>query len=230
VDWVGQTVSHYRILTRLGEGGMGVVYKAQDTRLNRPVAIKVLPPDALAQAERRQRFAQEAKAASALNHPNIVHIYAIESSAGQDYIVMEFVDGTTLDELLKTKSLPLDEALGYAVQLADALAAAHEAGIVHRDIKPGNVMLTGKGIVKVLDFGLAKLAHPEPVDSEAATRTAPPRTKSGMVVGTAAYMSPEQAQGKPVDARSDNLLVRGGGVRADYGRPGVFWHFGHRDP
>jgi serine/threonine protein kinase/Tol biopolymer transport system component len=203
---VGQTVSHFEILEKLGEGGMGVVYKARDTHLDRPVAIKVLPPDKVADAERRRRFAQEARAASALSHPNIVTIYDIDNAGGVYFIAMEYVAGKTLDHLIGRKGLPLDAALGYAVQIADALARAHGAGIVHRDLKPANVMVTDDGLVKILDFGLAKLTEPA-APGDAATLTAGPTqapiTGEGRIVGTVAYMSPEQAQGKLVDARSD---------------------------
>ena len=213
-----QTLSHYRILGKLGEGGMGVVYRAIDTRLERTVALKILPREAVDDPERRWRFEREAKAASALNHPNIVTIYDIDRApldGGEpvDFIAMECIEGETLDRLLAQRRVTVQEALGYAVQMASALAAAHAAGIVHRDIKPGNVIVTASGQVKVLDFGLAKLlapagaaASPTSTDSLAATitaATAAPGTKQGAVLGTLAYMSPEQAQGKPVDARSD---------------------------
>src|SRR5438477_7570726 len=155
-----QTVAHYRIEAKLGEGGMGVVYKARDTRLDRSVAIKVLPAERVADPERKRRFVQEAKAASALNHPNIITIYEIAREGDADFLVMEYVDGKTLGQLMGRKGLYFGEALKYAVQIADALAAAHAAGIVHRDLKPGNIMVTSKGLAKVLDFGLAKLAEP----------------------------------------------------------------------
>jgi Tol biopolymer transport system component/predicted Ser/Thr protein kinase len=197
---LGSHIGPYEILGSLGAGGMGEVYRARDERLRRVVAIKVLPADAGIDPDRRQRFVQEAQAASALNHPNIVHIYGIESDAGQDCIAMEYVDGRTLDDVVRSKRLTIRDALDYAVQIADALASAHAAGIVHRDIKPGNIMVTAKGLIKVLDFGLAKLTHSDFQDS---TRTMAPQTRAGVVVGTAPYMSPEQAQGQPVDARSD---------------------------
>jgi eukaryotic-like serine/threonine-protein kinase len=204
---IGQNLLHYRITEKIGEGGMGVVYKATDTHLDRVVAIKVLPPDKTADPERKRRFVLEAKAASALHHPNIVVIHDIASDRGVDFIVMEYVDGPSLDRLIGRRGLKLDAALGYAVQIADGLAKAHAAGIVHRDLKPTNVMIASGGLVKILDFGLAKLAEPGPPALEAATVTLAqaekPRTEEGFVVGTAAYMSPEQAEGGAVDARSD---------------------------
>ncbi|HYW48143.1 MAG TPA: protein kinase [Bryobacteraceae bacterium] len=199
----GRTISHYEVLEKLGEGGMGVVYKARDSHLKRFVALKVLPPEKVADAERTQRFVREARSASALNHPNIVTVYDIDQSDGVDFIAMEYVEGKSLGELIGRKGLKLGEALKYAVQIADALAKAHAAGIVHRDLKPANVMVTGDGRAKVLDFGLAKLTEPAPVGPEDPTLTEQPSTESGLVVGTAGYMSPEQAEGKTVDARSD---------------------------
>jgi Tol biopolymer transport system component/serine/threonine protein kinase len=216
----------YEILAQIGAGGMGEVYKALDTRLNRPVALKVLPAD-IAQLttdlagkwrweknrtpdpERRRRFVQEAQIASALQHPNIVTIYEINLYSGVDTISMELVRGRSLDAVIPRKGLRLGETLKYAVQIADALAAAHAAGVVHRDLKPGNVMITDEGVVKVLDFGLAKLTEPDPEPAAAvdpdATRTelAEVKTEDGTIRGSVAYMSPEQAEGKKVDARSD---------------------------
>jgi len=207
---IGQALGHYRIEAKLGEGGMGVVYRAFDTHLDRPVAIKILRADATTSPERRRRFQQEAKAASALNHPNIVHIYDIGSSGGMDYIAMEFVDGKTLDRLIGKSGLALRDTLKYAIQVADALARAHAAGIVHRDLKPANIIVGEDGRVRLLDFGLAKLMETTvdaAVDSEAGTATITARedvqTEEGTIVGTVAYMSPEQAEGKKVDARSD---------------------------
>jgi eukaryotic-like serine/threonine-protein kinase len=200
---VGKTIRHYQILDKLGEGGMGVVYKARDTHLDRFVAIKVLPPERVADPERKRRFVQEAKAASALNHPNIVHVYDIDQQGGVDYIAMEYVQGKTLSQLIGRKGLKLSEALKYGVQIADALGRAHAGGIIHRDLKPGNVMVDEHGLVKVLDFGLAKLTEAAPPDEDESTRTMRPTTEEGTIVGTAAYMSPEQAEGKRLDARSD---------------------------
>jgi len=200
---IGQRLLHYEVVGKVGEGGMGVVYKARDTHLDRFVAIKVLPPEKVADPERRRRFVQEAKAASALNHPNIITVHDTGEAGGSVFIVMEYVPGRTLSDLISGKGMALKEALRYAVQIADALAAAHEAGIIHRDIKPGNVMVTPKGLVKVLDFGLAKLTEPGALGEDESTRTLAPATGEGTIVGTAAYMSPEQAEGKAVDARSD---------------------------
>ena len=201
---IGQRLLHYEIVEKLGEGGMGVVYKARDTHLDRFVAIKVLPPEKVADPERKRRFVQEAKAASALNHPNIVVVHDIASDGGVDFIAMEYVAGKTLDQLILRKGMRLNDALKIAVQIADALTKAHAAGIIHRDLKPGNVMVAGGGLAKVLDFGLAKLAEAAAPGEEEATRTAgKPHTLEGVILGTAGYMSPEQAGGKRVDARSD---------------------------
>lgn len=201
---LGQALGHYRIEAKLGEGGMGVVYRAFDTHLDRAVAIKILRADAIGSPERKRRFLQEAKTASALNHPNIIHIYDISSSDGTDFIAMEFVLGKTLGQLTGKSGLPLRDTLNYSIQIADALA--HSAGIVHRDLKPANIIVAEDGRVKLLDFGLAKLTEPA-VDSEGATATMAAlehlQTEEGASVGTVAYMSPEQAQGLKVDARSD---------------------------
>jgi Tol biopolymer transport system component len=200
---IGQRLQHYEIVGKLGEGGMGEVYKARDVRLDRFVAIKVLPPEKVADPDRKRRFVQEAKAASALNHPNIVTVHDIGEADGMTFIAMECVEGKTLDQSIGRKGLKLDEVIKFAIQIAGALAKAHAAGIVHRDLKPSNVMVTGDGLVKVLDFGLAKLSEPGVPGELAVTRTLEAVTKEGFVAGTAAYMSPEQAEGKPVDARSD---------------------------
>ena len=199
----GKSLGHYRILDCIGTGGMGKVYRAQDTHLDRSVAIKVLHSEAVADLERKRRFVQEAKSASALNHPGIVTIHDISQSEGVDFIAMEYITGKTLNQLIKRKGLPIGEVLKYAVQIADALAAAHAAGIVHRDLKPANVMVTEKGLVKVLDFGLAKLTEPAAGDKSGTPQTLEPLTEEGTIVGTVAYMSPEQAEDKKVDARSD---------------------------
>ena len=198
----GQRLLHYQILEKLGEGGMGVVYKARDTHLDRFVAIKVLPPEKVSDPTRKARFIQEARAASALNHPNIITIHDISNENGMDFIVMEFVDGKTLDQIIPRKGMRLNEALKISTQIADALARAHAAGIIHRDLKPANIMVDTHGQVKVLDFGLAKLTE-QGDPSGASTATAAVQTDEGTIAGTAAYMSPEQAEGKTVNARSD---------------------------
>ena len=199
----GKTISHYAVQDRLGSGGMAVVYRAQDLRLGRPVALKVLPPGLVADPDRKRRLIREACAASALNHPNIVTIYDIGQSDGVDFIAMELVSGRTLEAVVQEGNLRLDEALRLAAALADALAAAHAAGLVHRDLKPSNVMVTTGGRPKILDFGLAKPAAEPlgPGGAEAATVEA--MTGTGVIVGTLPYMSPEQATGRPVDGRSD---------------------------
>jgi serine/threonine protein kinase len=201
---VGQTILQYQLLDKLGAGGMGEVYKAQDTRLNRIVAIKVLPAGLSADADRRRRFLQEAQSASGLNHPNIITIYDIVSEGDAQYLVMEFVPGKTLGEIVQSGGLPVLLALKYSTQMADALSTAHAAGIIHRDLKPANIMVTPTGLVKILDFGLAKLTDSGPASQfDLQTTAAEPLTREGAIIGTASYMSPEQAEGKRVDARSD---------------------------
>jgi serine/threonine protein kinase/Flp pilus assembly protein TadD len=199
---VGRTVSHFEVLEKLGEGGMGVVYCARDLKLDRLVALKILPPEQTPDPRRRARLVGEAKAASALNHPNIITIYEIETVDGVDYIAMEYVRGSTLHEVIQSSRTELPTLLHYIAQVASALAAAHAAGIVHRDIKPGNIMVTKTGVVKLLDFGIAQFEHSD-VDPEAATETMAFLTRPGTVVGTVAYMSPEQARGGGVGPRSD---------------------------
>ena len=200
---IGRSISHYEVLEKLGEGGMGVVYKARDTRLDRLVAIKVLPPERGHDPERRARFVQEAKAASALNHPNIITIHDIGTDGGRDFIAMEYVAGKTLDQLTPRKGMRLNDALKIAIQIAAALARAHGAGIIHRDLKPGNIMVDEHGTVKVLDFGLAKLTEQHQTGELESTETLKPRTEQGTILGTVGYMSPEQAEGRKLDARSD---------------------------
>jgi len=209
ISLVGTSLKHYRIVEKIGEGGMGIAYRAIDSHLDRTVTIKVLRPEAVGDAERKWRFVREAKAASALNHPHIVTIHDIDSDQGVDFIVMEYVEGSTLDKRIPKGGLPLAEALDYAAQIASALGAAHAAGIIHRDVKPANVIIGPGARVKVLDFGLAKLMEPGAPggeltsDSTATAATAYERTRQGAILGTIAYMSPEQAEGRPVDARSD---------------------------
>jgi serine/threonine-protein kinase len=198
---IGETLSHYRIHAKLGEGGMGVVYRAQDDRLGREVALKVLPPGALADQTAQARLLREARAASALNHPNICTIYDIGEAGGRFFIAMEYIHGQPLSALVATGALPLEMVVRYGAQIADALAHAHERGIVHRDLKSSNVVITPEGRAKVLDFGLAKrLAGPE---LDQTTRSMDPLTQAGTVVGTLHYMAPELLRGAQADARSD---------------------------
>jgi Tol biopolymer transport system component/predicted Ser/Thr protein kinase len=203
---VGSTLNHYRLVKALGSGGMGDVYLADDTRLKRQVAIKILPAALAAQSDRRERFEREAQAIAALNHPNIVTIFSVEQSADTHFLTMEFVDGRTLADVLPKSGLPLTRLLAIARQIVDAVVAAHDQGIVHRDLKPANVMVTGNDRVKVLDFGLAKLRE---AADPAIAASMPTRelTGEGRIVGTVAYMSPEQAEGKTVDGRSDVFSI-----------------------
>ncbi len=188
---IRKTISHYKILEKLGEGGMGVVYKAEDTKLDRTVAIKFLPRHISANSEERERFKIEAKAAAALNHPNIATIYAIEETDDEMFIVMEFIDGKELKEEIKAGPIQSKEAINIATQIAEGLIAAHKKEIIHRDIKSSNIMITNEGKIKIMDFGLAKM------------KGASDLTKAGSTVGTVAFMSPEQVKGDIVDKRTD---------------------------
>ena len=202
---IGRKLLHYEVVESLGAGGMGEVYRARDTRLGRDVAVKVLPPDRTLDDTARRRFQREAMAASALNHPNIITIYEINTVDDTDFIAMEYVRGFTLSSRVKRGLLSINEAVGYGCQIADAVAKAHAAGIVHRDLKPGNVMITDDGLVKVLDFGLAKFDSSAANTQSSAENLPIEQTLSlaGAITGTIAYMSPEQARGERVDARSD---------------------------
>ena len=209
---IGTRIGAYQVIAKLGEGGMGEVYRARDPRLQRDVAIKVLPSDVAADADRLARFTREAQLLASLNHPHIAHVYGVEHDSTTRALVMELVEGPTLSDRIADGPIPLDEALSIARQIAEALDAAHERGIIHRDLKPANIKLTADGAVKVLDFGLAKAlgtgeaSGPDRSGGEplnAPTITTPAMTQAGIILGTAAYMSPEQARGKPVDKRSD---------------------------
>jgi len=203
----GSRLGPYEIRSHLGSGAMGEVYLARDSRLGRDVAVKVLPADRLTDVDRRRRFVQEARAASALNHPGIVTIHEIDTAEGIDFIVMEYVAGQPLAALIPSHGMRLTDVLALAIPMAEALSRAHAAGIVHRDLKPANVMVGREGVVKILDFGLAKLVSPDGDVDERDTTTmdavGEPASRAGRIAGTPAYMSPEQATGAKVDARSD---------------------------
>src|SRR5437870_1450331 len=200
---IGRTIHHYKILDRLGKGGMGEVYVAEDTRLKRKVALKILPAAMSSDPERLNRFQREAEAIAALNHPNVVTIFSVEEGEGIHFLSMELVEGRTLDHAITPKGLEdLQSFLRIAIPIAEALEAAHKRGIVHRDLKPGNIMISESGRIKVLDFGLAKWIEREGSSDSSELETAA-HTREGVVMGTVPYMSPEQASAQPMDARSD---------------------------
>jgi serine/threonine protein kinase len=204
VEMIGRTLSHYRVLAEIGQGGMGVVYRAIDVRLSREVAIKVLPPELVGDPERKRRFFTEARAAAAISHPHIAVVHEIGEDHGVSFIAMELIEGEKLSELIARELLSIDRALEIGIDITSGVSRAHEKGIVHRDLKPANVMLTADGDAKIIDFGLAKPGEPlRPLESNLETITRGGTTHPGAVMGTFSYMSPEQARGQTVDSRSD---------------------------
>src|SRR5262249_47531375 len=202
----GRRIGPYELLSPLGAGGMGEVFRARDTRLGRDVAIKLISADHSGDPDRLRRFEQEARAVAALNHPNILALPDLRPENGLSYVVFELLEGETLGRRLRRGAIPVRKAVDYGIQICRGLTAAHDQGIVHRDLKPENLFLTAEGSVKILDFGLAKLTHP-PRDADATAEKDRTATDPGLAVGTVGYMSPEQVRGRPVDARSDIFSI-----------------------
>jgi serine/threonine protein kinase len=200
---IGRTLSHYKILEEISRGGMGIVYRALDVKLNREVALKVLPPGLISDEGRKRRFVLEAQSAASLKHPNIAVIHEIDEVEGVTFIAMELIEGEKLSDALERERLPLDRVYSIAIEVVEGLRSAHEHGIVHRDLKPSNIMLGSDGHAKIIDFGLAKLVEPLAGSASEAQTALKGETRSGQVLGTVFYMSPEQARGDTVDARSD---------------------------
>ena len=200
---IGRTLAHYKVVAAVGSGGMGQVYRATDTKLNRDVALKVLPPEMASNPERLDRFQREAKALAALDHHGIVVVHSVEEADGIHFITMQLVEGQSLDRLIPQEGFALEQLLEIAIPFADALSAAHEKGIIHRDLKPANIMISESGRVKVLDFGLAKVADPSDAPKESSNLPTEMHTREGAVMGTMPYMSPEQIEGRELDSRTD---------------------------
>ncbi len=220
---IGKTLSQYRITAKLGKGGMGEVFEAEDTELHRKVALKVLPEELASDPERLERFKREARAVASLNHPNIVTLHTVEEADGRHFLTMELVDGKSLDELIPDGGFDLERLFELAIPIADALAAAHDKGVIHRDLKPANVMVGDDGRLRIVDFGLAKLWEETPEDSNTELPTAG-LTKEGVAMGTAPYMSPEQLRGEAGRSPVRSLLARHSALRDDHRRAPLQGH------